>query len=114
MHLYNQYILFLIALKVVFILLSIAHIYNRIKRKTNTKEDKQIVYWKDRIEFVFTIGMAILLIYVFSPRRKDHAIVTKETQILFYMFGIVLLLTAKWENFIKTGMWFKDFQMSLQ
>ena len=111
---YNQFIMSLIILKVLFILLAIVHFYNRIKGKANSKEDKQILYWKSRVEFIFTIGMALLLIYVFSPEKRDKFIITEETKVLFFMFGLVLLITAKWENFIETSQWFKHLQSALR
>jgi len=114
MGIYNTYIVFLIALKIMFLLLALLHFYNRRQGKMNTKQDKVIVYWKTRIEFIFTIGMAILLIYVFSPRRRDKNIITHETKVLFFLFGIILIVTAKWENFIETSNWFKQVQTALK
>ena len=111
---YNQFIMLLIILKVLFILLAIVHFYNRIKGKANSKEDKRVLYWKSRIEFIFTIGMALLLIYVFSPERRDKYNITEETKLLFFMFGLVLLITAKWETFIETSEWFKHLQAALR
>jgi len=107
---YNQFIGVLISLKVIFIILAFLHFYNHTTGTGNSQEDQHIVYWKDRVEFVFTIGMALLLLYVFSPKRRDTHIITKETKILFFMFGFVLILTARWENFIETSKWFKLLQ----
>jgi len=107
---YEKFISFLILLKVLFVILALLHFYNHTTGRANSQEDKNIVYWKDRIEFVFTIGMALLLLYVFSPKRRDTQVITKETKILFFMFGFVLILTARWENFIETSRWFKLLQ----
>ena len=101
MNFYTTYVSFIILLKVIFILLAVAHLYNKSKGKTNTPQDKKIVYWKDRIEFVFIILMSFLLIYIFNPRSTRSLVLDKETKILFYLFGFVLILTAKWKIFIK-------------
>jgi hypothetical protein len=101
MNFYTTYVSLIILLKVIFICLAVAHIYNKAKGKTNTPQDKKIVYWKDRIEFVFIILMSLLLIYVFYPRSTKPVILDTETKILFYLFGFVLILTAKWKIFIK-------------
>jgi hypothetical protein len=45
--------------------------------------------------------MAILLIYLFNPRNPKLEIIDSETKILLYLFGIVLLITAKWEAFFE-------------
>jgi hypothetical protein len=44
--------------------------------------------------------MALLLIYVFNPYTKKKVIITKETRTLFYLFGIVILITADWDLFL--------------
>ena len=113
MDIYNTYIVFLITLKIIFIILALLHFHYKRQGKSNSKQDKVILYWKSRVEFIFTIGMAILLIYVFSPKRRDK-IVNHETKVLFFLFGIVLIITAKWDNFIETSKWFKDLQSSLK
>ena len=100
MNFYTIYVSLIILLKVIFIFLAVAHLYNKRKGKGNTPQDKKIVYWKDRIEFVFIILMSFLLIYVFNPRSTKPIVLDKETKILFYLFGFVLILTAKWHAFI--------------
>ena len=114
MKMYNTYIIFLLSLKIMFIILALIHFHNKINGNINTAQDKEILYWKSRIEFIFTIGMAILLIYVFSPKRRDKHIMNHETKVLFFLFGVMLILTAKWDNFITTSNWFKELQLSLK
>lgn len=96
----NAYILFIIILKVVFVVLTFVSLYNRARGKKYTNINQTIIYWKNRIEFVFIIAMAGLLIYVFNPRASTPVPLTKETRMLFYLFGFVILLTADWEVFI--------------
>ena len=57
-------------IKIGFILMAVTHIYLKAKGETETDLDKKIVYWKERFEFVFVLLMAILLIYLFNPRKN--------------------------------------------
>jgi hypothetical protein len=103
---FDFYILFIIIIKMVFVLAAIGHV---ILSHTNTKLDKydsKLVYWKERTEFVFVLTMAILLIYHFNPRFHSKPI-SGETKLLFFLFGWVLLITAKWNIFIKEAPWYE-------
>jgi hypothetical protein len=111
---YDRFIIFLLLLKSIFIILAVAHFYFRITKKGNTKKDHQVIYWKDRVEFIFTIGMCILIVYLFSPRKGKEILVTGETKLLLFMFGAVMLVTAKWDKFFETSAWFKELQYSLK
>jgi hypothetical protein len=111
---YDKFITFLLFLKIVFIILAVTHFYFKIEGHQNTKKDQQVVYWKERIEFIFIMGMSILIVYLFSPRRGKEITVTGETKVLLFLFGAVMLVTAKWENFFKTSIWFKELQKSLR
>ena len=109
------FVLFIIFIKIVFILTSIGHvILTHMTRKgsdsgsgSNDKKkqekDIKLMYWKERTEFIFIASMAILLIYYFNPRSMKP--LTKETSLLFYLFGWVLLITAKWGIFIEEAPW---------
>lgn len=99
MNYYTTYISLIILLKVIFVILAAAHLYNKFKGKTNSPNDIKILYWKDRIEFIFIIMMAVLLIYLFNPITTKTFILDKETKILLYLFGVILLITAKWKTF---------------
>jgi len=105
----NAYIYFIILVKVAFILLAITHIYLKTKGK-NESLDKTITYWKERLEFIFIFLMAILLIYLFNPRRSKPIVINSEMKILLYLFGFILLITADWSIFITEAKWFKDIQ----
>jgi len=89
------------------------HFYYKIKGQTNTEIDTKIVYWKERVEFIFVGLMAILLIYLFNPltTRSNH--LDYEAKLMLYLFGFLLLITAKWDVFIKESKLFLYFQESL-
>ena len=57
--------------------------------------------------------MAILLIYLFSPRTDRNVMIDGETKVLLYLFGIVLLITAKWADFFHEAKWFQYLQKSV-
>jgi hypothetical protein len=105
------YLIFFI--KLGFILMAVTHIYLKVKRESDSDLDKKIVYWKERFEFIFILLMSILLIYLFSPGKDKNVIINGETKVLLYLFGFVLLITAKWENFFHEAEWFKYIQKSI-
>ncbi len=97
----NVYVTIVILIKALFGCLAVMHLYMKIKHRTDSKTDQTIVYLKGQIEFVFVILMSILLIYLFNPRTERSLMIDKESRLLFFLFGIVLLVTAKWNEFIK-------------
>jgi hypothetical protein len=107
---FNMYILFIIFVKIGFVILAISHLYLKIKHKTDSEIDKKIVFWKDRLEFIFVILMACLLIYIFNPRNDRSILIDYETKILFYLFGFILLITAKWGIFFHESPFLKNLQ----
>ena len=107
---YDNYINFIVITKICFILLAVSHVYLKYKGKEDTDLDKQILYWKERLEFIFIASMAILLIYLFYPRIDRTYLIDKETKLLLYLFGVIILITAKWGLFIKEAYWFKLIQ----
>jgi hypothetical protein len=56
--------------------------------------------------------MAILLIYYFNPRFSKKPI-NEETSFLFFLFGWILILTAKWGLFITEAPWYKQIVSNL-
>ena len=110
---YDMYVTFIFLIKIGFILMAVSHIYLKLKGKEHSDLDKTILYWKERFEFIFIATMAVLLIYLFNPRTDKIILIDKETKILLYLFGFVLLITAKWDIFIKESKFFKRFKKSI-
>ena len=52
--------------------------------------------YKDTIELVFFVSMAILLIYLFNPYMKR--IVTSGEKHVLFLFGIVILVTRDYSS----------------
>lgn len=110
---YNIYVTFIFLIKVGFILMALLHIYLKFKGKEQSDLDKKILYWKERFEFIFIALMSILLIYLFNPRVDRNTLIDKETKLLLFLFGFILLITAKWDVFIKESPVFKMLQRSI-
>lgn len=99
-HALNIFVVFIIIVKVVFVLSAIGYAITHFLHK-NDKENAQLLYVKERTEFVFIISMSILLIMHFKP--GSTLVPNKETAILFFIFGWILIVTAKWELFFQNS-----------
>ena len=109
----DKYILFIFMVKIIFIILALTNVYLKIKKSKDKKLIAVIDYWKQRVEFVFIALMSMLLIYIFNPRTNRILLINKESKLLFYLFGFILLITAKWEVFITDSFLLKRIQMIL-
>jgi hypothetical protein len=116
MDIYTIYIYFIIIIKLIFIGLSINMILLRKRNEQNTYKYIKLSYWKSRIEFIFISAMALLLIILFNPLNKKNSnsvCIDKETRILLFLFGIILILTSKWDLFFATSPLFNEIQIAL-
>ena len=102
----TSYINLIILIKILFILTALTHVYLKIKGKENSDLDKKVVYWKEKLEFLFIFLMALFLIYLFNPRTTKSIYINGETKLLLYLFGVVLLITADWNSFIHESKFF--------
>lgn len=107
---FHNYIYLIIVIKLLFVVMTIYHLYLKAKGKGDSDLDKKVVYWKERIEFLFVILMSILLIYLFNPRHDHKSLIDQHVKLLLYLFGFILLLTAKWNTFFEEAKWFKNIQ----
>jgi uncharacterized protein YhhL (DUF1145 family) len=106
----TSYIFVIFAFKILFILFSITNLYLKLKGKENSFLYKTLFYWKGRVEFIFIVLMSFLLIYLFNPRKNKSVAIEGETKLLLYLFGVVLLVTADWNDFIHESKWFQRVQ----
>jgi len=102
----DYFIFFVFFIKIIFIISAIGTI---LASHSNNDYIHSILnpkfkYWRDRTEFIFTASMAVLLIYFFRPGH--HHKINKESSLLFFLFGIILLFTANWNLFIEEAPWF--------
>lgn len=110
------FIFFIFLIKIIFVISALGHIILSLspnKTDKSNKIDTTLLYWKERTEFVFIISMAILLIYHFQPYVPIRPI-DRETTFLFFLFGLVLIITADWNIFVKEAPWYKSIVSILQ
>lgn len=110
MNSFDIFISIILVIKVIFILLAISTQYVKYNNPSHKKLITNLSYWKDRMEFVFIALMSVLLIYLFNPRVNRLNMITREAKILLYLFGFILIITAKWSIFFKESVAFKIFQ----
>jgi hypothetical protein len=111
---FDIFIILIFIVKIVFIILAISDKIIKKKQPSNKKLSDKLEFWKDRVEFIFISMMSILLIYIFNPRSNRINMITGETKLLLFLFGFVLLITAKWDIFIKESPLFTEFQKLLR
>jgi amino acid transporter len=107
---FDVLITFIILIKFLFIIFSLIHLNFIIKKDEENKINIEAVYWRNRLEFIFTISMAILLIYLFNPRYNNENLITPETKLLLYLFGFILIIIAEWGEFIRENKLFTYLQ----
>lgn len=104
------FVFFIIVIKIIFVISALGHLI-LTHLSIGQSLDSRLVFWKERTEFIFIVSMSILLIYSFRVNHQQP--ITKETALLFYLFGWILLITAKWNIFIKEAPWYKVFSKEL-
>ena len=99
---YDYLILIIIIIKMIFIILAITEFGFKLTKKTDTEASKNVIFWKERTEFIFIILMAVLLIYLFNPRDKNNKtpIINDLVKLLLFLYGFIIIITANWTIFI--------------
>ena len=105
---YDIFIVLIFLVKIVFFILVLVHLYLKQHGKNNSEKDVTVLFWKERVEFVFIILMSFLLIYLFNPKTNRLFMIDRETKILLFLFGFILIITANWSIFIQESKLFKD------
>jgi len=109
MDFYNTYILVTFGVKVLYFLCAIAIIILS-KKPSNEGIVKNIKYMQHRLEFVFATLLSFLLIFLFFPLRITPIILDRETKVLLFAYGMIVLLNAEWEIFFKESPILKTLQ----
>lgn len=111
---YDYLIIFIIFIKLVFLLFFIIEKYyayqlyknpSSIDKKYYTDNYNWATYWKERLELIFIILMAFVCIIVFYPFYSDTLFIDKETRLLLYIYGFIILITAKWDVIFNLPPW---------
>ena len=113
----EKIVLIIMCIKFIFLFSAIGHIffshYKKYSEKSQ-KKDKQFMRLKEITDFIFVISMSLLLIFIFNPWYKHQIYISKEIAILFYLFGIILIITANWSIIFEEPEWFKHIKYSLK
>ena len=111
---FDYFIFFIVLIKIIFVLSAIGHLILSFSKNSKLQQnlDPKLMYWKERTEFIFIASMAVLLIYHFKPGHSKP--IEKEAALLFFLFGWVLLFTAKWDLFFTESKWYKKIISSLE
>ena len=99
-------VIFLI--KLIFIGLAVIEIYYKYKNPSKIDAINSLEFWKDRTEFIFIAFMSFMLLFLFNLNCNNLGFINKETKLLLFLFGIVLLITAKWDLFFKDSVYLTD------
>jgi hypothetical protein len=91
------FVTFLFIVKILFAILAVVHIYLKRTGKEDSKMNEFVAFWKERLEFVFIIGVSLLLIIFFFPWRKIQVEPTFEMRLLFFFYGIIILINLDWK-----------------
>jgi hypothetical protein len=83
------------------------------KIKKQIENQQKIEYWKTHIELLFKFLMSILLIYIFNPRQNRTHLINYEAKLLFFLFGIILVVTADWKQIFNESKTFINIQSVL-
>ena len=94
------FVTFLFIVKILFAILAVLHIYLKRTGKEDSQIDTFISFWKERCEFVFIIGVSLLLMIFFFPGRKIQMEPTFEMRFLFFVYGIIILINVDWKIFV--------------
>lgn len=107
----------IIGIKVLFLLsaLSNAFLTKIIKNdKLIQKYSKKLSTIKEQTEFVFIFFTSILMIAIFYPRQNNLKYINSHVKLLFYLFGWILIITAKWDLFFHESPILKKITGSLE
>ena len=91
------FVTFLFIVKILFVILALVHIYLKQSGKEDSSANETVLFWKERCEFVFIIGVSLLLMFFFFPWRKIQMEPTFEMKFLFFVYGIIILINVDWK-----------------
>lgn len=110
MNFYNSYILVTFGIKILYFLCAFAIIILS-KYQSNDNIVKTLKFWQHRLDFIFAVLLSFLLVYIFFPLRTEQFHLDTETKLLFFAYGIIVLLNADWSIFFTESPMLKTLQM---
>ena len=109
----NYYITFVFIVKILYALSASTAFYLSYTKKDSDVFYEDLVFWRDRFEFIFIGCMSTLIIYFFYPTSTKPLDFDFETRLLFYVFGWIVLLKANWKMFFGESFLLNALQKSL-
>lgn len=98
---YKAFLTLIILVKVLFISTSLYYKYLHNRKPGDEKDIAKFELYKEKADFIFTMLMAVLLIYTFNPKFGSMKNMDSETRLLFSLFGCILILTGNWSILTK-------------
>lgn len=80
----------------------VSALYLRYLKKTDPKNIELQTFVqnaKEQLDFVFVFCMSVILMALFNP-YVEHVEVDKECQILLFLYGVIMILTANYDIFL--------------
>jgi hypothetical protein len=119
MSLFRIYLYLIICVKITFLFFSLRHLYFRALIIKNPKNDEykkkldDVIQYKNQTEFIFSIMMGLLIIFIFNPNHKNEIYLNNEAKLLLYLFGIIIIITSDWSKFISNSLILDYFHQKL-
>ena len=106
MNYYDYFILYVFLSKILFVVCGVWHFILVKKNKGENELSIKLAIWKEYFEFMFVISMALLCLYLFNPLAEIRPAINKETRLLLFIFGWIILINCKWDLFFEQYKWF--------
>jgi hypothetical protein len=102
---FSCFIYFIILVKCLFLFFVIWNFYLKKKNgggndRNETKLQKKVLYYRNLMENIFIILVSLLLIYLFNPYHDNKYLDNKKVKILFFIYGVLMLVTFDWSEFV--------------
>lgn len=90
----DYFLFFMLAVKFIFLISAVGHVVTIHAKNPKIQQHEEFMRKvSDTSEMIFIFGMSLFLIYYFTPSKKTF-VVNKETAVLLFAYGIVMLLGA--------------------
>jgi uncharacterized membrane protein len=96
-HLYNIFILFIFFIKIIYFILTI---FARWCKERDKEKYEKLEFWRNHVEFLFTMLLCILIIIIFNPFINNLYLLNTEAKILLVTYAFLTIITADWNIFI--------------
>ena len=102
---YNNFILCVFLSKILFVVCGVWHFILVRKNKSENELSLRLAMWKEYFEFIFLVSMALLCMHLFNPLAEIRPAINRETRVLLFIFGFIVLINCKWELIVGHSKW---------